>query len=371
MKYLLILLAFLGFFHISSTAQRAKVVKIHGKLGAKGSYTKIYLDSVSQKGFNEFDTSAIRSKGRFKLSVHINRTDIYKLRLDETNYTMLILSPGEKIKLKSTEEKLGMNTSIRGSKHTEILYNAINKLMIFDKNRDSLNKQYNTILTSSSKDSLIIIILRESEKNDSLQKVTFRNLVEANPSSLSWIFLQDRFDMNNDFALVDKTEKAMFTAFPYNVFVQQFHQQLELERKTAIGSLAPDISLPDPDSTLRSLSSLRGKVVLLDFWASWCGPCRKENPNVVEAYRKYHDKGFEVFSVSLDKDRDSWLKAIAMDKLTWPYHVSDLKYWKSAGAAVYGVSSIPYSVLIDREGKIVAKKLRGDALETKLEQLFK
>jgi len=111
--------------------------------------------------------------------------------------------------------------------------------------------------------------------------------------------------------------------------------------------------------------------VLIDFWASWCGPCRKENPHVVNIYSKYHDKGFEIFSVSLDKDKTSWINAIAKDNLTWANHVSDLKYWKSAAALDYGVSSIPYTVLIDKKGKIVAKKLRGEALENKIKELCK
>jgi thiol-disulfide isomerase/thioredoxin len=163
----------------------------------------------------------------------------------------------------------------------------------------------------------------------------------------------------------------MFKAYPENEFVKQYHQQVEVERKTAIGFPAPDIALTDPEGKLLKLSSLKGKVVLIDFWASWCGPCRKENPNVVAVYNQYKDKGFEVFSVSLDKDRDSWLAAIAKDNLIWPNHVSDLKYWKSAGAAAYGVTSIPFTVLVDRKGNIVAKKLRGEELEKQVKELCK
>jgi thiol-disulfide isomerase/thioredoxin len=117
------------------------------------------------------------------------------------------------------------------------------------------------------------------------------------------------------------------------------------------------------------LSSLKGKVVLIDFWASWCGPCRKENPNVVRIYNKYHNEGFEIFGVSLDRNRDSWLKAIKNDNLSW-IHVSDLKYWQSEGARLYGVNSIPFTVLLDKDGKILAKGLRGKSLEDKLEEIF-
>jgi len=182
---------------------------------------------------------------------------------------------------------------------------------------------------------------------------------------------QPKFDLSADFEFIDKIEAAMFKANPENPFMKLYHQQVEVERKTAIGSFAPEIALMDPDEKIRKLSSLKGKVVLIDFWASWCGPCRKENPNVVAIYGNYKDKGFEVYSVSLDKERGSWLAAIAKDNLTWPNHVSDLKYWKSEGAAAYGVTSIPFTVLIDKKGKIVAKKLRGEELENKVKELCK
>ena len=138
----------------------------------------------------------------------------------------------------------------------------------------------------------------------------------------------------------------------------------------AVGEMAPDIMLEDRDGKMAKLSSLRGKVVLLDFWASWCGPCRHENPTVVKAYQKYEAKGFTVFSVSLDQSKDKWLAAIEKDGLIWNNHVSDLKGWQSAGAALYKVSGIPATFLLDKEGKIAAKNLRGPALEDKLKELL-
>lgn len=136
------------------------------------------------------------------------------------------------------------------------------------------------------------------------------------------------------------------------------------------GDAAPDIQMAGTDGELMKLSNLRGKVVLIDFWASWCGPCRRENPHVVNAYRQYGPQGFEVFSVSLDKTRDPWLKAIEQDGLIWPNHVSDLAGWQNEAARLYGVSSIPHTVLIDREGNIIARNLRGRALTAQLAQLF-
>ncbi len=155
-------------------------------------------------------------------------------------------------------------------------------------------------------------------------------------------------------------------------FQQEYQKKaMEAQMKTSVedGQVAPDLTMATPDGGEMSISDLRGQYVLIDFWASWCKPCRQENPNVVRMYNKYKDEGFEILGVSLDKDRDKWLQAIEQDGLIWE-HMSDLKRWESESVQSFGFQGIPYTVLLDPEGKIVAQHLRGQPLEAKLQEIF-
>lgn len=178
----------------------------------------------------------------------------------------------------------------------------------------------------------------------------------------------DRFITYFEFEPAAKVFKILPLRVQNSVFGKQIKEAVRIDALTSIGKPAPDFTQPDTAGKIIDLKNLRGKYVLVDFWASWCGPCRKENPNVVAAYNKYHDKGFEIVSISLDNNKRSWIKAIQADGLSW-MHVSDLKGWKNAAAAQYGVKLIPQNFLLDKDGKIIARNLRGAALAKKLSEI--
>jgi peroxiredoxin len=208
---------------------------------------------------------------------------------------------------------------------------------------------YNAIVSSSNR-KLIEKIDKNSDKYASLMAIQ-----ALEPDKYSDVY------RNLDAGLGKK--------YPNDKNVKLFHDVVQSMMATTVGQPAPDINLPSPEGKEIALSSLRGKVVLIDFWASWCGPCRKEMPNVVKAYSKFKARGFEIYGVSLDQDKSRWIEAIEKDGITWP-QVSDLKQWSSEVVRQYNIQGIPFTILLDKEGKILAKNLRGPELEQKLAEVL-
>lgn len=207
----------------------------------------------------------------------------------------------------------------------------------------------------------------ESAKNSQ----ELKNMLLAHKDDIAVLMFLDNFPREKHADLHSQVVKALNAKYPNHQLVKERYAiETAPATSTSIGAIAPELAFSDPNGQTRKLSDLRGKYVLIDFWASWCRPCRGENPHVVAMYHKYHDKGFEVFSVSLDRDKASWMRAIEADGLIWPNHVSDLKYWSSEGARLYGVTSIPCTFLLDPNGRIIAKNLRGESLTSALRQIF-
>lgn len=198
-------------------------------------------------------------------------------------------------------------------------------------------------------------------------------ILKSQPPSLGLIHLLQNGNIFDDpdkyidvYVTVSEKFKREWSDIQYGKDFVSFAEKLKV---TAIGQPAPEISLPDPNGKIISLSSLRGKYVLVDFWAKWCGPCRRENPNVVKAYRAFKGKNFDILGVSLDRNREDWVRAIEEDGLTWN-HVSDLKYFESKAALDYNINGIPFSILVDPSGVIIAKNLRGNELHRKLAEVL-
>lgn len=331
--------------------------------------TVLQLMSMGDQEMKPIGSSKAIPGKTFTLNAQIDHAGFYQLFKDENNYIILVTEPGEAVSL-----KVDMNNFttpvVSGSPGTELFYNFFPKVNKYTSKKDSLEKEYSSLRQSpdaSKADAEALV--KAYQKVSSKQKELIIRMLLNNKKKLTGLMFINQLKIKDDFDVMKKYASAIYEEYPENRFVKNLYQKVKTEAATAIGNQAPAIKLPTPEGDSMALSGLRGKVVLIDFWASWCGPCRKENPKMVEIYQKYKSDGFEIFGVSLDRKRESWLKAIKADSLTWS-HVSDLKGWKTAVKEPYNVGAIPYTVLVDREGKIIAKGLRGDKLEAKLVEIF-
>lgn len=337
---------------------------INGKLENISS-GNIYLHELEGQQMVARDTAQIGEDGIFTFEGTVKEPTLYRISTNQQNGLMLVLDGGA-VDVQADGADINRTAKIEGSEES-LRFQELNKLVNENAQKQmELEQRFNNAMTEGNTEAA------DAARAEYMNlQANVKDFLANHPKSIVSAFgTATLIDPVNDFAFADSMATLYNQHIPNSRYTKLLNDRLQPFKSTAIGSIAPDFTLPMPEGGEKSLSSLRGKYVLIDFWASWCAPCRKENPNVVRMYNEYKDKGFEIFGVSLDQSRDKWLKAIADDKLTWP-QVSDLKGWESAAAQKYNITAIPQTILLDREGKIIAKGLRGEELEQKIASLLK
>lgn len=352
-------------------AQTPVAVKISGSIFNTAS-KEVKLSHLAENNkITDIATAKFDKEGKFELSAKVPRSDYYLLRLPEGDIN-LILRENADVKVYADGKQLGKFTNFVNSDESAAFHNFTYAAEDWNKlKNEAIQKMKDNPETTEAVNSEMQVHLREFQE-------VFQTFYSENQNSPALIAVLNVIDPNVDFETFEAVVNSLNRSFPQSGRVKELvsaYKQIRAKKDAgnmfAPGKPAPDFEelMVDRKTTMK-LSDLKGKVVLLDFWASWCGPCRKENPNVVAVYNKYKDKGFTVMNVSLDDNLDRWKQAIEQDGLVWPNHVSDLKKWNSAVGGIYQVRSIPFTVLIDQDGNIVQTNLRGPALEEAVSRLL-
>ncbi len=373
---------------ITSCSSNKNNFELSGKI-ENSAGEMLVLKEMRTNSLEAVDSVKIGESGDFLLKSEIEIPNFYILEKDPNNYITLILSPGENVKINADGSSMMTDYEIKGSKDSELLKDYTSKLLSVIEDLGNLSQIYRDSVQSANIQTIMQDLDKQSEELGNDMRDFTISFIDDNPESLASLMAlyqqlaprQYILDPLTDIDYYEKVDKSLYSLYPESEPVITLHSHVTdlKERKKAEemsgaginqGDVPPEISLPTPDGETLSLSSTRGKVVLLDFWAAWCSPCRQENPNLVSNYNKYKDKGFDIFQVSLDKDKASWVKGIEEDKLGAWKHVSDLKYWQSSVVPLYNIQSIPANYLLDKEGKVIGVNLRGPALGAKLEEVF-
>ena len=353
------------FIGVSCNQQATKKEgKITGKL-INANKIMVYLERFTDQGEQYLDSAMTDEEGNFELKNRATEKVYYGLRSDPTNLVFLLITGNENIEITGDAKNLENTYTIQGSEDSELIRELKNHDVHLT---DSLNKMYAAIRENSpeKKDSAGMSLQQFYQAEMELYAKQF---ISKHPKSLVALSATKYLDKQKDIKIYEDLLVVLSREYPGNNYVKEFGNIISNLKKLPVGSPAPEISLNSLDGKAVALSSLKGKIVLIDFWASWCGPCRRENPRLTEIYRKYKDRKFEIVGVSLDDDVSAWKEAIKKDHITWP-QVSELKKWDSEVVKIYQIEAIPYTVLIDRHGNIIAKDLPVNELEQKLIELF-
>lgn len=324
---------------------------------------------VLYEGEVQLESATLDENDNFYFEGSSPEPGLYTLLVGERPY-MLVLENGEAVEFEA-DVKQPSNYKVSGSKTSAKLKELDAVRETFQKQQTALGEEFEERMNNGEEASVVQSELMAKSASFiadlSEQVVQFSQENKDNLAGFYGMLILYTVDpTGQEQALVSYAEEVK-DQFPNNEAVQSFVTHMAQIKPLSIGQVAPDFGSLTPSGEEVKLSDLRGQYVLLDFWAAWCGPCRQENPNIVEQYHRFKDKGFTVLGVSLDRDRDAWLKAIEDDKLEWT-QISDLKMWDSEAGKLYNITAIPASFMIDPDGKIVGKNLRGPALKQFLEE---
>lgn len=335
----------------------------------------IYLEMLQPQKVTILDSAKIDADGNFVIYKKAREKNFYQLRVGNqkpnntiapnSNIMVVITDSTETLKITATYPTCSATYVVEGSEETNLL-KEINTIIIANQARlDSLNKAYQQNPQTFDQ-------VKATELMNSImaqQSATMKQFVEKHVGKFVTLQAIAMLNPDTDLNLFKKTSELLSEKYPNNPFVLNFSSSVASMTKLAPGTIAPNFTISTPDDKPISLNDFKGKYVLIDFWASWCRPCRAQNPELVALYKKFKGKNFEIFGVSLDQNKDAWVQAIAADKLTWPQG-SDLQYWNAAPAKLYNITFIPFNYLIGPDGTILAKNLTGKDLENKLQELL-
>jgi len=363
---LIVLAAFL-FMSCGSEEEKSNGTVITGTVENPQDKGVITVAKISASSREVLDTLYLDTKNTFETTVETNGPEFFQINFYNSQVATLIVND-EDLNIVADGGDRNGKLEITGSKDMEYMAELQDIMKNQSEEVQKINAEYMAARKAQDQEKMKNLqddfLLMQEKKKEKIKK-----RVEEMLPSLAAIQAMNFFNPNEDFEFMQTVADRIYEAHPKSDMASFYKKQMDEMAKISVGAQAPNFSMPTPEKDTVSLTDFRGDYVLVDFWAAWCKPCRQENPNIVEAYKKYKDQGFQILGVSLDKKREDWLRAIEEDNLEWT-QVSELKFWQTPIVQEYKITGIPFSLLIGPEGKIVAKNLRGEKLHEKLAEIY-